>query len=113
MPIPLQIAFHGLDHSDAVETRVREKVDKLEQFCDRITSCRVVVEVHHKNTSSLHRKGEPYHITISCKVPGDDLVVRRSPKDPKAHEDIGVALRDAFSTMERRLKDYMERVKTG
>ncbi|MBC7908715.1 MAG: HPF/RaiA family ribosome-associated protein, partial [Rhodospirillaceae bacterium] len=41
MQIPLQITFHGIDHSDAAEERVREKVAKLEQFFDRITSCRV------------------------------------------------------------------------
>lgn len=113
MQVPLQIAFHGLDHSDAVEARVREKVDKLSQYCDRITSCRVVIEVHHRNVSNLHRKGEPYHITVTCKVPGDELVVRRDPKDPKAHEDISIALRDAFATMERRVKDYTERAKVG
>jgi len=113
MQIPLQIAFHGLDHSDAVEARVREKVDKLEQFSDRIMGCRVVIEVHHRNVSSLHRKGEPYHVAITCTVPGDELVVRRDPKEPKAHEDINVALRDAFSTMERRVKDYMARVKVS
>ncbi|KAA5607376.1 ribosome-associated translation inhibitor RaiA [Roseospira marina] len=111
MQIPLQIAFDGLDHSDAVEARVRERVDKLEQYCDRITGCRVVISVHHKNVSSLHRKGEPYHVAITCKVPGEELVVRRDPKEPKAHEDINVALRDAFSTMERRVKDYTARQK--
>ena len=29
MQIPLQITFHGVDHSDAVETRIREKVAKV------------------------------------------------------------------------------------
>ncbi len=43
MQIPLQITFHGIDHSDAVETRIREKVAKLELLFDRITSCRVVI----------------------------------------------------------------------
>ena len=32
MQIPVQISFHGIDKSDAVETRIREKVSKLEQF---------------------------------------------------------------------------------
>ena len=48
MQTPVQIAFHGLDKSDAVEDRIREKVAKLEQFFDRITSCRVTVERHHR-----------------------------------------------------------------
>ncbi len=106
MQIPLQITFHGVDHSDAVETRIREKVAKLEALYDRITSCRVVVEQHHKNTSNLHHKGEPFHITINVTVPGQELVVARDPKDAHVNEDIGVALRDAFAAMERQVKDF-------
>lgn len=109
MQIPLQITFHGLDHSDAVETRVREKVAKLEQLYDRITSCRVVIEVHHRNTSNLHHKGEPFHIRIDLTVPGSELVVKRDPKDAHVNEDIYVALRDAFEAMTRQLKEFVSR----
>jgi len=43
METPLEITFRNLDHSDAVEAKVREKVAKLEQAYDRITSCRVAL----------------------------------------------------------------------
>ncbi len=109
MKLPLQVTFHGLDHSDAVEERVREKVSKLEQFYDRITSCRVAIELHHRNTSNLHQKGQPFHIRIDLTVPGTELVVRRDPKDSHEHEDIYVALRDAFQSMERQLKEFATR----
>lgn len=110
MQIPVQITFHGVDHSDAVETRVREKVAKLEQLFDRITSCRVVIETHHKNTSNLHRKGVPFHIRIDLTLPGQELVVKRDPKDSHDHEDIYVCLRDAFGAMERQVKEYVDRI---
>ena len=106
MKIPLQIAFHGIDHSNALEERIREKAAKLDQICERITSCRVVVEAHHKNTSSLHRKGEPFHIRINVTLPGAELVAGRDPKDSHINEDVAVALRDAFDCMGRQLKDY-------
>ena len=106
MKLPLQISFHGIDHSDAVEERIKEKVAKLEQYCDRIVGCRVAVERHHSNTSSLHHKGEPFHIRIDVTVPGDELVVTRDPKDSHVNEDIFVALRDAFQAMERQVKDF-------
>lgn len=111
MQVPVQVSFHGVDHSDAVEQRVREKVAKLEQFCSDIISCRVTIEMHHKNTSNAHRKGEPYHVTVDVSVPGDELVVKRDPKqdDLHNHEDIGIALRDAFGAMERQLKEYVQR----
>jgi putative sigma-54 modulation protein len=109
MKIPLQITFHGIDHSKALEERIRDKTAKLEQICERITSCRVVVEAHHKNTSSLHRKGEPFHISVNVTVPGAELVATRDPKDPHINEDIQVALRDAFDNMGRQLRDYAAR----
>lgn len=106
MQIPLQITFHGIDHSDAVEERVREKVAKLEQFCDRITSCRVAIESHHKNTSNLHHKGDAFHIRIDITVPGSELVVKR---DSDEHEDIYAALKGAFQAMERQVKEFVAR----
>ncbi len=115
MQIPVQIAFHGLDSSEAVETRIREKVAKLETYFDRITGCRVVVERHHRNTHASG-VGQPYHISIILDVPGDELVVKRDPKRDeslKDHEDIQIALRDAFAAMERQLKDYVRRRREG
>lgn len=109
MQIPVQVTFHGLDHSAAVEERVHEKVAKLEQFCSDITSCRVTIEVHHRTAAVDHRKGEPYHISIFVTVPGDELVVKRDPKDASVNEEIAIALRDSFQAMERQVKDYVER----
>jgi putative sigma-54 modulation protein len=114
MQVPAQIAFHGVESSEAVETRIREKVAKLEQFFDRIIGCRVVVERHHRSPSQLTTKDQPFHISIILEVPGEELVVKRDPKDPailKDHEDINIALRDAFDTMGRRLKDYVSRLR--
>ncbi|HIJ62975.1 MAG TPA: ribosome-associated translation inhibitor RaiA [Rhodospirillaceae bacterium] len=111
MQNPLQISFHGIDHSDAVEQRIREKAAKLDQIFDRITSCRVVIGLHHRNKSNLHRKGEPYHISIDVTVPNAELVVKRDPQDPHINEDISVAVNDAFTKMESQLKDYVNRMR--
>jgi ribosome-associated translation inhibitor RaiA len=111
MQNPLQITFHGIDHSDAVEQRIRDKTAKLDQVFDRITRCRVMIEPHHRNTSSLHRRGQPFHIRIDLTVPGAELVVKRPPKDIHVNEDIVVALREAFDNMERQLKDYCARLR--
>lgn len=113
MQVPVQISFHGLDKSDAVETRIREKVAKLEQYFDRITGCRVVVERHHRS-GHASATGQPYHVSIILEVPGDELIVKRDPKRDdslKDHEDIQIALRDAFAAMGRQLKDYVARMR--
>jgi putative sigma-54 modulation protein len=112
MQTPVQIAFHGIDKSDAVESRIREKVAKLEQYFDRITTCRVTVEQHHRSRSELTHKDEPFHVSIFLGVPGEDLIVKRDPKAAdslKDHKDVNIAVRDAFDTMERRLREYVRR----
>lgn len=111
MQIPIQITFHGIDKSDAVEVKIKERVDKLEKYSNRIIGCRVVVESHHKSHSNLNTNAAPFHVTIHLSVPGEDLVVRRDPKEMRAHEDMQIALRDSFEAMERRLKDYTQKVK--
>ncbi len=109
MQVPLQITFHGIDHSEAVEQRIRDKVAKLEQVYERITSCRVTVEAHHRNPSNLHVTGQPFQIRIDLTVPGGELAYTRQPKDSHVNEDIFVALRDAFQAMERQLKEFIAR----
>lgn len=112
MQTPVQIAFHGIDKSEALEGRIRGKVEKLEQYFDRITSCRVTVERHHRSKTVENQKDQPFHVSIFLGVPGDELVVKRDPKDRgalKDHQDVQIAVRDAFESMERQLKEYVKR----
>jgi cold shock CspA family protein/ribosome-associated translation inhibitor RaiA len=101
MILPIQVTFHNVDKSDALETKIREAAEKLDQFHEDIMSCRVVVEAPHKR----HRQGTLYHLRIDVSVPGKELVVDREPGDRNAHEDPYVMVRDAFDAMERKLKD--------
>ena len=49
MQLPMQIVFRDLDRSDAIETAIREKANKLDQFFDRIMSCRVTAGFSRPN----------------------------------------------------------------
>ena len=108
MRLPLQITFRNMEQSDAVEAKIRDKAEKLNQFCDDIMGCRVVVEPSHKN----HHKGNTFHIRIDLTVPDGEIVVSRSPDQRQSHKDIYVAIRDAFDAVNRRLEDY-SRVRRG
>ncbi|NOQ45721.1 MAG: 30S ribosomal protein S30, partial [Desulfobulbaceae bacterium] len=44
MQVPLQITFRNMESSEAVETDVRKRVDKMNRRHAEIISCRVVVE---------------------------------------------------------------------
>ena len=101
-----QITFRGMEASAAIEHTIREKIGRLENFHDRITSCRVVVEAPHRHG----QKGQIYRIAIDIDVPGSVVVVNREPGQNHAHEDIHVAIRDAFSAAERQLEDHVRKV---
>ena len=105
MQLPLQIIFRNLRKSPAVEEKVRERAEKLDQFHQRITSCRVAVELLHKH----HRQGNHFHVRVDVTVPGEELVVTRESDEHHAYTDVFVAVRDAFDTMERLLEDYGRR----
>lgn len=102
MIIPLQITWRDVDKSDALEADIREKADKLDRFYDQIVSCRVLVEAPHRH----HHKGNLYRLRIEIEVPDRELVVTRDPGQNHAHEDIYVAVRDAFDAARRQLQDY-------
>ncbi len=105
MRLPLQITYRDMLPSQAVDRCIRERTERLDQFCDRITSCRVVVESRHRR----HHQGALYHIRIDLTAPGDEIVVSREPALHQTHEDVYVAIRDAFDAARRRLEDYVRR----
>jgi Ribosome-associated protein Y (PSrp-1) len=104
MRFPLQVTFRNMDHSPALEARIGEKVAKLEQLCDEINGCQVVVESEHRS----QHKGNLYRVRIDLTLPSRELVVsHQSPLD-QAHEDAYVTVRDAFAAMRRQLQRHLE-----
>ncbi|MGK2941453.1 MAG: ribosome hibernation-promoting factor, HPF/YfiA family [Immundisolibacter sp.] len=100
MRLPLQITARGIELTEAIESAVRKKAEKLDHFSDQIMACRVVIECPHKH----HHKGVLYNVHIDLTVPGAELVVKREP-----NEDLYVALRDAFDAAGRQLRERMDR----
>jgi ribosome-associated translation inhibitor RaiA len=101
--LPLQITFRQMGSSPAVEAHIRERAEALERFFPRIVACRVVVEA----SARRQRKGRIYRLRIELAVPGREIVVNRDPPEHHAHEDILVALRDAFDAARRQLEDHV------
>lgn len=103
MRVPLQITVRDVPHSPALDTHIREKAAKLEEFHPRITSCRVTVEELHKH----RHQGRDFQVSVDVRVPGREVIANR------AHdEDVYVALRDAFDAARRQLEE-VARVKRG
>lgn len=89
--------MQNVPHSDALEARIRESAAKLEQFHPRITSCRVAVDEVDKH----HRQGREFRVRVEVRAPGHEEAVSTLHH----HEDVYVALRDAFDAVRRQLQE--------
>lgn len=103
MEIPLRITYRDIESSPAIESQIRTRVEQLGKFHQRITGCHVTVEAHHRH----HRKGKLYHVAVHLVVPEGEIVVKRDPSEHHAHEDIHVAIRDAFDAARRQVEDHV------
>ena len=105
VPIPLQLTFRSMAHSDALAAHVQRRAEKLEHLCDRITACHVVVELE----SHRHRHGDHYRIAIHVMLPGHDLQCGHSSSGDGDVESPHVTADRAFDDAERQLEDWMGR----
>ncbi|MGZ5036435.1 MAG: HPF/RaiA family ribosome-associated protein [Usitatibacter sp.] len=97
MNIPLQITLRDMEHSDALEARIKKDVAKLELLHPRITSCRVTVDQAGRHP----QKGRQFSVHVEVRAPGHEDVVSTR----KHHEDVYVAVRDAFGSVRRHLEE--------
>ncbi|MBI6629061.1 HPF/RaiA family ribosome-associated protein [Pontibaca salina] len=107
MDIPLEIAWHNLEKSETLEARIRERVDKMSRYFNRINSCRIAVEMPHR---SQHNTKE-FHLRIEVRVPEHEIVVSNNPGDRRDHFDPLITIRDAFDAMDRRLEEHSRKMR--
>ena len=105
VPVPLQITFRGMTHSDTLDSHLRRRADKLARFFDRIVACHVVVEVPHRH----HRHGKRYRVTVDVKLPRGEIAVSRAPDDDRKLEDLHASIEETFDEAERQLEEWARR----
>ncbi len=105
MIIPLEITFHNLDSSPAVEDEVRRRAARLERFAADISACRVVVDAAHRS----RHKGKVFNLRIHLTLHGGELSADRTMPAEHSHADIRVAIHDAFDAVLRQLENWKHR----
>jgi ribosome-associated translation inhibitor RaiA len=96
MKTPLQIVMRHIEHSGALEERIREHVARLESFHPHIVSCRVLVEPLRRHD----RHGRAFQVRIDVRVPGKDYIATR-----RDDVDVFLALHEAYHAARRQLED--------
>ena len=104
---PVQISFRDIPHSDFVESAIWDRVSLLDRAFPgkKISSCQVVISAPHRH----RHHGKVFHVQVRLSVPQKKIVVTREPEKDPSHENVYVAIRDAFAAIERQLEDYVRR----
>lgn len=104
MQTPPEITVVDFEKPDWLEDRVRARIGRLERISDRLIGCKVWIRAPHRR----HRTGTRYQVDIEVATPERVLAVDRDPGDAAAHEDLTVAIRDAFDAIERQLRRWKQ-----
>jgi ribosomal subunit interface protein len=94
-----QITYRGMQHSPAMDQRIRELAAKLEDIQPKITRCHVVVDETDRHKS----KGNLFEVRVDIHVPGKEIVANH-----QRHEDAYVAIGAAFDVVLRQLEEQIQ-----
>lgn len=97
------VVYKDLDSSAALNEIIYKKIDKLHRYSDSILHSRVTLDTPHKHK----HKGKLFRASIELGLKGSPITV--SHDDPSVH----VAVRDAFSALERKLKESISKKKAS
>jgi ribosome-associated translation inhibitor RaiA len=97
---PCHITFKGMDPTEAVRVEVRAWLDRLGPLTTSMIGGQVVVEAVDEG----RRDDRRYHVRMELTMP--EGVVTVGPDHPSngAHEDVYVAVRNAFRAARRQLE---------
>jgi cold shock CspA family protein len=107
MDLPLEITLRDVSpYEAAVEEEIRRRAEKLGRLRSDVLRCRVVVESPHRH----RRRGAHYNVCIELSLPHKKILVNHEHNERRTHEDINLAVRDAFDSVTRRLEEHVHRL---
>jgi ribosome-associated translation inhibitor RaiA len=107
VPLAIEVRFHNVDRSEALEAEIRERASKLEQFAEHLMNCVVTIERPHNH----HRQGNLFTARVDLRLAHAHVVATRDPSTRRSHEDVRVAVRDAFRAARRQLQDRVRKLR--
>jgi len=105
--VPLKVDYKNFEKHPDLNPIIEEQLERLEKCFERITSCHVIISKPHKR----HLNGNVYHVHIDLHIPGSVIAITREPERDGRHDDVELAVRDAFKTAKRNLQVYIEKLR--
>lgn len=106
MRVPLEVSYHGLSRTPALDELIEDHVTKLEMVCDHLMSCRIGIRQEQKRRNTAN----PYRIRIEMRVPPNhNIVVNHETGLKEAADDLTTGMKNAFKIAQRRLKNLVEK----
>ena len=103
----LDIAWHNMPPSDAVEADVRKRFAKLCTICTDVTSARISLDQPHHPQAKPHA----YSVMLEIHVPNTTIVVDNSAGE-ELHRDLHQLIHHSFDAARRQVQDY-RRIRQG
>ncbi len=111
MDVDVQVSLHDVEHSDALESLIRDRAEKLDTISTHLISCRAVIEAPHRDSD---QNVVEYRARLEVAVPHKNLIAESKPSDdPQARTDPYEVVNRAFDRAERQLKDFEEGLRAG
>ncbi|MBK8187513.1 MAG: ribosome-associated translation inhibitor RaiA [Cellvibrio sp.] len=99
----VDVVYRDLDSSAALNEIISKKLAKLTRYSDQILRSRVVLDAPHNHK----HKGKQYRASIELDIKGHPFAVTQDD------ESIHIAVRDAFCTAERKVKELTSRQRSA
>lgn len=103
LPPSCRITFVGMDPVEAARLEVRAWLPRLGPLTAPMTAGQVMIEAVEE-----HRKQRLYRVRMELTMPGGPVIVTHEHPRNAAHEDLYVAIRNAFRAARRQLEDYFK-----
>lgn len=99
MQIQNNVVYRDMDASQALNSTIAKKLQKLSRISDKISSSRIVIDspTQHKG------KGKLFRAQIELGLKGDSITLHQD------NTSVHVAVRDVFKAAERKLKQVSDK----
>lgn len=106
MEIPLEIAYRDVERTQLLDDVVARQLERLEEFCEGVISCRVILERPHKHPGV----GSGFRVCVIVRLPPTrEVVVRRESTQGELHDALPTIVKDAFEAAARKCREIRRR----